>query len=213
MSDSERASKILKRLREEYPKAEGTSLEYETPMQLLVATILSAQSTDERTNQITSELFEEHESPADFAGMGRKELEEAIYSSGFYHNKAKWIQETAKKIVEDFDCEIPDDMESLTELTGVGRKTANIVLSEAFGKIEGVPVDTHVKRLSGRLGLSQEKNRGRIEEDLMELLPRERWYEFSTLLISHGRSICTARNPDCDKCIIDDLCPSAGTFE
>lgn len=213
MGESERMGEIVERLRQEYPDADGTSLEYETPMQLLVATILSAQSTDETVNRITPDLFETRSSPSDFARMDTEELEEAIYSSGFYHNKAKWIKEASETLVEKFESEIPQNMDSLIELSGVGRKTANIVLSDAFGINEGIPVDTHVKRLTKRLGFTESENRRIIEKGLMDILPRENWYEFSTLLIAHGRDTCAARNPECAACVLNDLCPSAGTFD
>lgn len=213
MKKEKRVDKIFKRLREEYPEPNGTEINYENPVQLLVATILSAQSTDETTNEITSKLFREYKTVEDFANAEREELEELIYSSGFYRNKAKWIQESCQKLVEDFGGEVPRDIDELIELKGVGRKTANIVLSDAFGINQGIAVDTHVMRLSKRLSLSEEDYREKIESDLMDLIPQEDWYNFSTLLIKHGRRICESRNPDCEGCIISDLCPSAFSFD
>lgn len=209
MDEEKRSRKILNRLREEYPEVWDSSLNYDSPLQLLVATILSAQSTDVKINEITSELFERFSSAEDFAEADREELESLIYSSGYYRNKAKWIQEACEKIVKDYDSEVPREIEELVKLKGVGRKTANIVLSDAFGINQGVPVDTHVKRLTERLGFSKEENRDKIERKLMDLIPRDRWYEYSTLLVTHGRKICTARKPECIECVINDLCPTA----
>lgn len=182
MDEEERLKKIIDRLRKEYPEAHGSSLNYDSPLQLLVATILSAQSTDEKVNEITSELFERFSSAEDFAEADREELESLIYSSGYYRNKAKWIQEACEKIVKDYDSEVPREIEELVKLKGVGRKTASIVLSDAFGINQGVPVDTHVKRLTKRLGFSEAGNRDKIERKLMDLIPRGRWYEYATLL-------------------------------
>lgn len=195
-------------MRERYSDVEGTDLNYENNVQLMVATILSAQSTDETVNKITDNLFSELTTVEDFAEVNRDELEELIYSSGYYRNKAKWIKGACEKIVEEYNSKVPKNMEDLMELPGVGRKTANIIMSEAFGKNKGIPVDTHVQRLSNRLGLTQEENRKKIEEKLTKLYERNQWYEISTLLINHGRTTCEARNPKCRNCTLSDYCPS-----
>ncbi len=213
MDDRKRIQKVMTRLRREYPDADGTSLRYDNPLQLLVATILSAQSTDETVNKITEDLFEKYEMCEDFAEAEREELERMIYSSGFYRNKAKWIQECCRKLSKDYDSEVPRDMEELTKLKGVGRKTANVVLSEAFQINEGIAIDTHVMRLTKRLDFTEEEKREKMEKELMDLLPREDWYDYTNLLISHGREICEAKNPKCKKCTISDLCPSAFHFD
>ncbi len=212
MNKEERAEKIIEQLGNEYPDANGTNLNYETPVQLLVATILSGQSTDEIVNEITSDLFQDYKTAEDFVEMDRQELENLIYSSGYYRNKAKWIQECCKRLVEEFDSKIPRDIKKLTDLPGVGRKTANVVLSEGFGIQQGIAVDTHVMRLAGRLSISDSDRREKIEKDLMELIPSDEWYHFSNLLITHGRKVCGARNPNCVKCVISKICPSAFSF-
>ena len=195
---------ILKRL---YPHA-TCSLNYETPFQLLVATILSAQCTDERVNKVTPELFKRFPDAYSFANAPREELETLIRSTGFYRNKAKNIQGAAQKIVLEFDGKVPQTMEELLTLSGVARKTANVVLAHGFGKIQGVTVDTHVKRLSNRLGLTKNSNPVKIERDLMGLLPQPDWENWSIRLIYHGRAICKARKPDCENCQLIHLCPS-----
>ncbi|KXA91679.1 endonuclease III [candidate division MSBL1 archaeon SCGC-AAA259A05] len=209
MNEEKRSRKILDRLREEYPDAHGSSLDYDGPIQLLVATILSAQSTDEKVNEITSKLFKRYSSAKDFAEADRDELESLIYSSGYYRNKAKWIQETCERIVKDHNSKVPREIDDLVKLEGVGRKTANIVLSDSFGTNQGIPIDTHVKRLTKRLGFSEAENRNKMEQKLMDLIPRDRWYEYATLLVSHGKRFCKARKPKCDECVINDLCPTA----
>jgi endonuclease-3 len=213
MELKERAEEIIKRLEEEYPDVEGTALKYDSPLDLLVATILSAQSTDEQINDITKNLFKKYKSAEDYANVSREELEEDIKSSGFYHRKAEYIQESAKKIVDEYGGKVPDNMEDLLKLKGVARKTANIVLAGAFDKVKGIAVDTHVFRLAKRLGLTEEKkNRDKVEKDLMDLLPKDKWFSANYLLIAHGRAICTARNPKCAECLLNDICPSAFTF-
>lgn len=204
----ERWPEIVRRLRQAHPDAH-CALDYETPLQLLVATILSAQCTDERVNQVTPELFRRYPDVQALAAANRQELEEIIYSTGFYRQKARFIQEASQRLLRDFDGEVPGSLEQLLTLTGVARKTANVVMGEIFGVAEGVVVDTHVKRLSQRLGLSAEKTPEKIERDLMALLPREFWIEISHLLVFHGRRICTARKPDCAGCPVNDICPSA----
>lgn len=213
MKNEEKAVEILDRFKEEYPEATGTELGYENPLQLLVATILSAQSTDVTVNKITPELFKKYETAEDFAEADREEIEDLIYSSGYFRNKAKWIQKCCKKLVNDYDSEVPRDIEELTKLPGVGRKTANVVLSDAFGMNQGIAVDTHVMRLTKRLELSSKKSRESIERDLMDLLPTDRWHDYTNLLIAHGRQVCDAKKPKCGKCVVSDLCPSAFSFD
>ncbi|WP_225906782.1 endonuclease III [Thermoleptolyngbya sp. PKUAC-SCTB121] len=203
-----RALEILERLRRLYPDA-TCSLDYETPVQLLVATILSAQCTDERVNKVTPELFRRFPDAASMASADLAELEELVRSTGFYRNKAKNIQGACRKIVTDFGGQVPQTMEELLTLPGVARKTGNVVLAHAFGINAGVTVDTHVKRLSQRLGLTTHTEPVQIERDLMKLLPQPDWENWSIRLIYHGRAVCNARNPACDRCQLVDLCPSA----
>jgi len=209
---SEKGRKIIALLEEEYPDTMGTSLKWKTPLELLVATILSAQSTDEQINKVTSTLFEKYGTAADYAYSLREQLENDIRSSGFFRRKADAIQETCRVIAEEHGGEVPSTMDELTNLKGVARKTANIVLSNAFGIIEGIAVDTHVWRLSHRLGLSEMKNRDKIERDLMEIFPREKWLAVNYLLIEHGRRVCDAKKADCAACVLREFCPSAFTF-
>lgn len=216
MSDSirtrrARARKISPVLAQLYPDL-AISLDWETPLQLLVATILSAQCTDERVNLTTPALFERYRTARDYAEADREELEELIRSTGFYRNKAKHIQEMAARLVDEHGGEVPRAMEELTALPGVARKTANVVLSNAFDTHVGVVVDTHVKRVASRLGLTDETAPEKVERDLMELLPREEWHPFAWRLILHGRTRCTARRPDCEGCEISSECPSAFSF-
>jgi endonuclease-3 len=213
MEKRERAEEIMRRLEEAYPDVSGTVLNWSTPLDLLVATILSAQSTDEQINKVTASLFKKYRTAADYAYASREELIEDIRSSGFFNRKADAIQSAAKAIVETYGGEVPDTMEELTRLKGVARKTANIVLSGAFDKTVGIAVDTHVLRLSHRLGLSEEKNRDKIEADLMALFPRDKWYAVNYLIIEHGRRVCDAKKPDCAGCVLNDACPSAFTFK
>lgn len=204
----QRALEILIRLKRLYRDAPCT-LNYETPVQLLVATILSAQCTDERVNQVTPALFARFPDAPALATADIAELETLIRSTGFYRNKAKNIQGACRLIVEKFKGQVPKRMELLLELPGVARKTANVVLAHAYGINQGVTVDTHVKRLSYRLGLTEHTDPVRIERDLMRLLPLEDWENWSIRLVYHGRAICTARNPACHACILADLCPAA----
>jgi len=203
---------IIRRLEEAYPEVRGTALRWETPLELLVATILSAQTTDAKVNEVTPSLFKRYRTAEDYARAPREELEEAIRSLGFYRQKARFIQEACRAIVEEHGGEVPRSMEELTRLKGVARKTANIVLGNAYGIVEGIAVDTHVMRLSKRLGLTGEKARDKIERSLMEIVPRSKWFQFSNLLIEHGRRVCSAKKPDCAGCVLSDLCPSAFTF-
>jgi endonuclease-3 len=204
----QRALEILVRLQRLYPDA-TCSLHFDTPVQLLVATILSAQCTDERVNQVTPELFQRFPDAADLANTDLATLETLIRSTGFYRNKAKHIQGACWMIVEEFGGQVPQRMEDLLRLPGVARKTANVVLAHGFGLNMGVTVDTHVKRLSQRLGLTQQSDPIHIERDLMRLLPQPDWENWSIRLIYHGRAVCTARNPACDRCVLADLCPAA----
>ncbi len=204
----QRAIEILLRLKQLYPDA-TCSLNYETPVQLLVATILSAQCTDARVNLVTPELFRRFPDAAALAGADLSEIELLVKSTGFYRSKAKNIQGACRMIMEEFGGEIPQLMENLLKLPGVARKTANVVLANAFGINMGVTVDTHVKRLSYRLGLTKHTDPIRIERDLMPLIPQPDWENWSIRLIYHGRLVCKARNPQCDRCALSDLCPSA----
>jgi endonuclease-3 len=204
----ERIGKILSILRQSYPRSR-TALRFETPFQILVATILSAQCTDEKVNQITPALFRKYSTPSDFASADPKVLEQEIRSTGFFRNKTKSIIGASKKIVEDFGGKVPDNMEDLVRLPGVARKTANIVLSSSFKKAEGIAVDTHVRRLSQRLGLSKEQDPDKIERDLMEIVPKEDWLDFNYMLVNHGRAVCPSRKPRCPECQLKLLCPSA----
>jgi endonuclease-3 len=199
---------VLARLREAYPDAR-CELNYETAHQLLVATILSAQCTDERVNKVTPDLFVKYPAVVDFAAADRAELEEAIRSTGFFRQKAKYIQESSQAILQEYGGEVPGTMEELLTLNGVARKTANVVLGEIFNVADGVTVDTHVKRLAKRLGLTNHTDPAKVEKDLMELIPKESWIEISHLLIFHGRRVCFARNPDCANCPLKNICPSA----
>jgi len=208
---AKRAQTIVFLLKKTYPDAR-CMLDRSDPLQLLVATILSAQCTDKRVNIVTKELFKKYRTAADYAGADSARFQQEIRSTGFFRNKAKNIIAAAAMIVERFNGEVPDNMDDLLSLPGVARKTANVVLCDAFGKNEGVVVDTHVMRVSNRLKLtSRNNNQGdKIEKDLMELLPRQQWAIFSHLLIFHGRACCTARKPSCHACPINHLCPSAG---
>jgi endonuclease-3 len=210
-SHRERVKEIIKLLKQEYPGAK-IALEYSNPLELLVAVILSAQCTDKRVNEVTKTLFKKYKEPADYANVPLEELEQDIKPTGFYKNKAKNIQAATNMILEKFNGKIPNKMEDILKLPGVARKTANIVLGNAYGIVEGIAVDTHVKRLSQRLGLTKEKNADKIEEELMSVVPREDWFKFTYLLIDHGRAICQAKKPLCAKCILNQLCPSAFAF-
>lgn len=211
-SEKQRAIEILIGLKRLYPDA-TCSLNYSTPVQLLVATILSAQCTDERVNKVTPALFDRFPDAESLAGADREELENLIRSTGFYRNKAKNIQGACQRIASEFNGEVPKRMEDLLTLPGVARKTANVVLAHAFGIIQGVTVDTHVKRLSNRLGLTKNSDPVKIERDLMALFPQLDWENLSISLIYHGRAVCKARNPDCASCQLSHLCPSFGEVD
>ena len=211
MKSSERSLEILKILKETYPEA-GIALKFENPLQLLVATILSAQCTDERVNRVTPGLFKKYPSARAFAEADPEELAQDIRPTGFYKQKAGFIKEACRILLEKHGGEVPKSMEALLELPGVARKTANIVLANAYGIVEGIPVDTHVRRLAHRLGLSRQKDPLKIERDLMNLIPKEDWAVIPYVLQAHGRRICTARKPKCEKCVVKDLCPSARDY-
>lgn len=201
-----RAQEIIARLRAEYPDAH-CALDHANPEQLLVATVLSAQCTDERVNQVTPFLFQKYPDMKSLAKAQLEEVEEIVHSTGFYKNKAKNIIAMAKKLVLDYSGKVPKNLEVLVELPGVGRKTANVVLGNSFGIPSGVVVDTHVSRLSQRLGLTQNSSPISIEQDLMRLVDQQDWIQFSHWLITHGRAICQARKPDCENCFLEDICP------
>jgi endonuclease-3 len=202
---------ILGILNKEYPQPR-TALTYGNPFQLLIAVILSAQCTDQRVNQVTPVLFSQLRTPHDFANADTRQIERLIHSTGFFRNKAKNIKACAQALIRDHNGMLPDTMALLNDLPGVGRKTANVVLGEVFGKVEGIVVDTHVARLSQRLGLTKEKNAVTIERDLMSILPKRNWYRFSHSLILHGRAVCKARTPDCRHCPLQKFCPSSTVF-
>lgn len=204
----ERAARVYEHLADEYPDAK-CALDYGSPFQLAVATILSAQCTDVRVNMVTPELFRRHPDVRSLAGARQEEVEELIRSTGFFRNKARSLLGMAKAVMEDHGGELPRTMKELAALPGIGRKTANVVLGNAFGIDEGVVVDTHVKRLSGRLGFTAETNPDKIERDLMALFPSKTWTMLAHLLIYHGRKVCPARKPRCNECAVSHLCPSS----
>jgi len=199
---------VVTRLKVEYPDAR-TELDWKNPLELLVATMLSAQTTDVQVNRVTQSLFAKYRTAEDYAHADPTELEEDIRPTGFYRNKARSLRNMAGVLVEEHEGEVPGTMQELVALPGVGRKTANVVLGNAFGVDEGIVVDTHVRRVSGRLGLTENKDPVKIEQDLMKVVPEEDWTVFSHLLILHGRRTCKARKPDCPNCILNDICPSA----
>jgi len=203
--------KIVELLEKEFPDAK-IALNHANPLELLVATILSAQCTDQRVNVVTKTLFRKYRTVEDYAEADLKELEEVIRSTGFYHNKAKNIKRCCRLLVEKHHSQVPRTMEELLELPGVARKTANIVLQNAYGIVEGIAVDTHVRRASGRLGLTENDNPDRIEQDLMKLVPKDKWARITDLLIFLGRYVCEAKKPKCEVCSLNKLCPSAFTF-
>lgn len=205
MTPKQTASKIIAELKRKYPAPE-CALIHQNPWQLLVATVLSAQCTDKRVNMVTPALFKKYATPAAFARAKQSDLEKAIHSTGFFRNKAKNIIACAQTLIEKYGGEIPQNIEDLTSLPGVGRKTASVILGTAFGKAEGIVVDTHVTRLSNRMGLTEQNDAVRIEKDLMQIIPKKHWIEFSHLLILHGRERCSARKPDCENCEINHLC-------
>ncbi len=202
------AEEVIDRLHREYPDA-TISLDYRNRLELLIAVILSAQCTDERVNSVTADLFEKYDGPEGYAAVDQDELAEDISSITYYNSKAGYITEACRQIVDEHDGQVPDTMDALTDLPGVGRKTANVVLQHGHDVVEGIVVDTHVRRLSRRLGLTEQRTPERIEEELMDLVPEEEWQQLTHLLISHGRAVCSARSPDCSDCVLEDLCPSS----
>lgn len=208
MEERERVKEIVRLLKEEYPQAK-IALKFGKPWELLVATILSAQCTDKKVNEVTEYLFKKYRSVEDYAYTPIEEFEKDIKPTGFYRNKAKNILAAANMVIEEFNGQIPQTMEEILRLPGVARKTANIVLGNAYGVVEGIAVDTHVFRLSHRLGFSKEKQAEKVEQDLMKLIPKEDWFGFTYVLIEHGRAVCTAKNARCDICVVNELCPSA----
>ena len=203
-----RAPEVIRLLSEAYPDAK-VALHFSNPLEMLVATILSAQCTDERVNQVTATLFQKYRRPEAYLAVPEEELAADIKPTGFFNQKARSIRAASARIVEAYGGRVPDTMEDLLTLTGVARKTANIVLGNAYGKVEGIAVDTHVRRVSQRLGFTASDGPDEVERDLMRLVPRERWFDFTYVLIEHGRAICTARSPRCQDCPVNDLCPSS----
>ncbi len=208
MTRQQRACEVMRRLGEFYPEAH-IALDFDDPWHLLVAVILSAQTTDTGVNRVTPKLFARFPGPADLAGADVLEVEEIVKPTGFYHNKTKSIMGAARMVVSEFGGRVPDTMEDLMRLPGVARKTANIVIANAYGKVEGIAVDTHVFRLAHRLGLSAEKDPDKVERDLCEMLPRDQWYAVNYRFIDHGRAVCVAKRPICGACALSDICPSA----
>jgi endonuclease III len=202
------AQEVVARLKSEFPDAR-TELDWRNPLELLVATMLSAQTTDVQVNRVTQSLFSKYRTAEDYAESSPGELEEDIRPTGFYRNKARSLRNMASALVQEHDGEVPRTMQELVALPGVGRKTANVVLGNAFGVDEGIVVDTHVRRVSGRLGLTENRDPEKIERDLMQVVPKRDWTVFSHLLILHGRRTCKARKPDCPNCVLNDICPSA----
>ncbi len=203
------AMKVVRRLCRAYPEA-TCSLRFSNPVELLVATILSAQCTDERVNLVTEDLFSKYRRAADFARAPLRQLERDIQSTGFFRNKAKSIKGSCRTLIEQYEGEVPRRIEQLVEMPGIGRKTANVVLGTALGITSGVVVDTHVGRISRRLGLSEQKNAEKVEQDLMQQIPSREWVALSHRMIQHGRRCCTARKPDCGGCPLADICPRIG---
>jgi endonuclease-3 len=204
----QRAPEIITLLSETYPQAK-VALNFSTPLEMLVATILSAQCTDERVNQVTASLFQKYRTCEDYLRVPEAELAADIKPTGFFNQKTRAIRGACQRIVEVYGGQVPDTMDDLLTLPGVARKTANIVLGNAFGKVEGIAVDTHVRRLAQRLGFTTEKDPDKIERDLMRLVPSDRWFPFTYVLIEHGRRICIARIPKCEVCPVNYLCPSS----
>jgi len=201
------AEAVVERLHEEYPDS-AISLNYTSRLELLVAVVLSAQCTDERVNDVTQDLFEKYQTPEDYAEASEEQLAEDIYGITFHNNKGGYLKGIGERIVEEHDGEVPDQMSALTDLPGVGRKTANVVLQHGHDVVEGIVVDTHVQRLSRRLGLTEKERPEAIEQDLLDIVPEGEWQQFTHLLIDHGRAVCGARSADCAACVLADICPS-----
>ncbi len=203
-----RAPIVIRRLTKAYPDAH-VALDFTNPLECLIATILSAQCTDEKVNEVTATLFRKYRTPEDYLRVPEDELKADIKPTGFFNQKAASVRAACQRIVEAYDGRVPDTMEDLTTLRGVARKTANIVMGNAYGKVEGIAVDTHVRRLANRIGFSDSDDPIRIEQDLMRSIPRKRWFDFTYVLIDHGRALCVARKPRCPECPIEELCPSS----
>ena len=203
-----RTPEIVRILSEAYPDAK-VALRFSNPLEMLVATILSAQCTDEKVNEVTASLFQKYRTAEDYLRVPEDELKADVKPTGFFNQKATSIREACRRIVEVYGGKVPDAMEDLISLRGVARKTANIVLGNAFGTVEGMAVDTHVKRLANRLGFTEQSDPDKIEQDLMRSIPRDRWFDFTYVLIDHGRAICVARKPRCEDCPVNHLCPSS----
>ncbi len=211
LEPEQRALKVIELLEKQYPNAK-TALNFANPLEILVATMLSAQTTDVTVNVVTQKLFKKYHTAQDYANADIKDLEQDIHSTGFYHNKAKNLKNCCQLLVEKFHSQVPKTMEELLELPGVARKTANIVLFNAYGVTSGIAVDTHVTRLSQRLGLTEQKDQNKIEKELMQITPKEKWMPLTDLLIFHGRQVCMAKKPRCEICVLNKICPSAFTF-
>ncbi|MGM0371256.1 MAG: endonuclease III [Halobacteriota archaeon] len=207
-SRREQATVVIDRLREAYPEA-TISLDFENRLELLIAVVLSAQCPDERVNEVTETLFEQYRTPADYAAADPADIAEIIGSCTYPNNKAEYLVGIGEQLLAEHDGAVPDSMDELTDLPGVGRKTANVVLQHGHDTVAGIVVDTHVQRLSRRLGLTDEERPEKIEADLQEILPEEDWKLFTHWLIAHGRAVCTARSPDCEACVLEDICPSS----
>ncbi|HUW47734.1 MAG TPA: endonuclease III, partial [Patescibacteria group bacterium] len=206
-----RVVEVIESLEKEFPEA-GVALHYANPLELLVATILSAQTADRRVNIVTKSLFRKYRKAEDYANADLSALELEIKSTGFYHNKAKNIRKAGEMLVQKYHSQVPKTMPEMLELPGVARKTANIVLQNAYGVVEGIAVDTHVRRVSARLGLTENQDPNKIEQDLMKIVPKEKWVRITDLLITLGRRVCTAKKPICETCVLTKICPSAFTF-
>lgn len=212
LEPKQREAKIIELLEKEYPNAK-TALNYSNPLEILVATMLSAQTTDQTVNSVTANLFKKYHKAEDYANADIKELEQDIRSTGFYHNKARNLQKCCQLLVEKYNSQVPKTMDELLELSGVARKTANIVLYNAYSIIAGIAVDTHVNRLSQRRGLTEQDDSSKIEQDLMLITPKEKWMKLTDLLIFHGRQVCIARKPKCKMCVLNKYCPCAFSFD
>ena len=205
---ADQVAEVLGRLHDEYPEA-TISLDFTNRLELLVAVVLSAQCTDERVNETTPALFETYQSPEDYIAVPQDELADDLYGITYHNQKAGYLQGACETMLDEYDGEVPDTMAGLTDLPGVGRKTANVVLQHGHDVVEGIVVDTHVQRLSRRLGLTDETTPEAIEADLMDVVPRSEWQDYTHLLIAHGRAVCSAQNPNCDGCLLEDVCPSS----
>jgi endonuclease-3 len=206
-SREDQVDEVLTRLYDQYPEPE-ISLDFSNRLELLVAVVLSAQCTDARVNEVTTDLFETYRTAEDYANASEEQLAEDIYGITFHNNKGGYLKGIGEILVAEHDGEVPDTMSALTDLPGVGRKTANVVLQHGHEVVEGIVVDTHVQRISRRLGITEERTPAKIEQDLMGVVPEDEWKELTHLFISHGRATCTARNPDCGECVLADICPS-----